>query len=90
MVGEVEVPTTGFRQATPVNLPAQSKVVEENILAYPLSVGTLSAQGVIPQGDATRCLMRNWSRSLWVVDWGSFVAFSYRRVYNSPCAAPTR
>ena len=43
-------------------------VVEKDVTFGPVNVGVFGAAGVIPQGDATRCLtrmaVRSWSRSL--------------------------
>ena len=42
-------------------------VVEEDVAAHPGDVGLFGTQGIVPQGDATRCLVRrvslSWSRS---------------------------
>lgn len=41
---------------------AQSRVMKEDVVFYPEDVGIFGTRGVVPQGDAARCLMRRTSR----------------------------
>jgi hypothetical protein len=55
-------PSTGSGQHFGgAHLYGMALVVEEDVAFNPIQVGLFGAVGIVPQGDGTRCLMRNTS-----------------------------